>query len=383
MFILLDADKSVITAKDFIKGDDQIEKVQRTKNGNYTLRDKGHSLLTEHENTPVTRITFVGHSAFEDETGVQCYGGYDANDFADLLIERLKEADKAAGKEQGFSKQLIAIDLIGCVTGYVSPQGKSFAGQVAKKLLAANYDIAVNAFTNLSLEDPQGVYAMVSTPQVAEKKFYIRGFSSLANYEKYERLKLVITEDTKDREAKELDLLELQEQIAKKVQEKKTAEEGVLLTQYKTAPLKAKHRTLKGEISVLTQRLAAQQQTAFSYQALMNSLQSLSDEAKKNKAKGSKHIEQMLKIISDLNAENKSTEKEKTLATFAIIKQTVREIRSGFFMNRRDATAYALQEIIDDRQSEKSFAALKSLLQSSIRMQSIISQNGEIKRQCF
>ncbi len=144
MIIMLDTDKSIIKAKEMVKGNDQIEKVQRTKNGNYTLCGKGKSLLTEHEDKAVTRITFVGHSAFEDNTGIQCYGGYAADDFADLLIARLNEADKAAGKKRGFSSQLTSIDLIGCVTGYVSPQGKSFAGRIAKKLLEAGHDIRIN-----------------------------------------------------------------------------------------------------------------------------------------------------------------------------------------------------------------------------------------------
>jgi hypothetical protein len=361
MIIMLDADKTVIKTKDLIKGKDQVEKVQRTRDGNYTLLGTRKSLLTEHEDKPVTRITFIGHSAYEEGTGVQCYGGYEVEDFSDLLIARLKEANESSGKKNGFTDNLTHIDLIGCFTGYVSPTGKSFAGRVAERLLEAGFNIRVNAFTNRGLAKPHAVSSMISMPSIEEGKLYIRGFSSPAKQEKYNQMKEVIAKAIEKKEYKGCELAELIEKFTAKKKEKKEAEEKHTLAKNEMAKMQGRHDSLTKEIKALEEKLNAHNAKEFSSEKLQTSIESVVDYAKKSKSKWQDKAVSLAQEIGQINSSQQS-EQEKSSAMMEAIERTVKDIRSHFFGGRRSTTASALQDVMDNKENVTSFSSLKSLL---------------------
>lgn len=361
MIIMLDADKTIIKTKELIKGKDQVEKVQRTRDGNYTLQGTRKSFLTEHNNKPITRITFIGHSAYEEGTGVQCYGGYEVEDFSDLLIARLKEANESSGKKNGFTDNLMHIDLIGCLTGYVSPTGKSFAGRVAERLLEAGFNIRVNAFTNRSLPQPHAVSSMISMPSVEEGKLYIRGFSSPAHQEKYDQMKVVIAKDIEEKECKGCELAELMEKFAAKKNEKKEKQEKHKIVQDEMEKMQGRYNSLTKEIKVLEEKLKTHNTKKFSSEKLQDSIESVVDYAKKTKSKWQAKAVSLDQEIRKINS-SQQPEQEKSSVIMKAIERAVKDIRSHFFSGRKSTTANALQDVMDNKENITSFSSLKSLL---------------------
>ncbi|WP_028389546.1 hypothetical protein [Legionella fairfieldensis] len=373
MIIMLDADNTIIKAKDIIKGNDSVEKVQRTREGNYTLRAKNHKFLTENEGKPVTRITFIGHSAYEEETGIQCYGGYAAEDFSDLLIERLNQANDSSGREKGFTQNLIAIDLIGCFPGYVSPAGKSFAGEVAERLLKAGYDIPVNAFTNRNLPEPHAIFSMISMPCVEEGKLYIRGFSSPDYQEKYNKMKVVIAGIINDRDADNYNLAEITETIRLKEEEKGALEKKYTVVESKMHEMQGQYESIKKEIKELEDKIKINDKKNFSREELANQVKSVVKYADNTNSKWKDKVGVLYKEIEQINSSQK-TEKEKSNATMAMIERTINNIRSHFFTGRGSTTASLLQDIIDNKENDNSFNSLKSLL-TAIQQDATIRQS--------
>ena len=344
-----------------IKGTDQAEKVQRTRDGNYTLLGTRKSFLTEHEDKPVTRLTFIGHSAYEDGTGVQCYGGYEVEDFSDLLIARLKEANESSGKKNGFTDNLTHIDLIGCLTGYVSPTGKSFAGRVAERLLEAGFNIRVNAFTNRNLPKPHAVSSLISMPSVEEGKLYIRGLSSPAKQEKYDQMKGVIAAAIEKKEYKGCELAELMEKFTVKKNEKKAVEEKHALVKNEMEQMQGRYNSLTKEIKALEEKLKVHNAKEFSSKKLQDSIESVVDYAKKSKSKWQDKAVSLAQEIGQINSSQQS-EQEKSISIMKAIERTVKDIRSNFFSGRKSTTASALQDVMDNKENVTSFSSLKSLL---------------------